>query len=220
MRTSSSRIAGSGTSASVSPRPAVCFTSAFISLHTADTHACVRGKCLGMAHGGRSQNRTGDQPEEGPDAGRGDARVAEHARVLYTRYCAFELSTPIFASPQRLARAVHIRLPRGCGWLAVRGAQSQTATRGDFPTRVPPTLRHHGLDGVSEVAVRGGPPDGPGLGVAVCGALPVFVRVHRPTPATVDPRLRVSPGGRVAQADAVHAPPGLCAHLSTGGKGA
>lgn len=33
------------------------------------------------------------------------------ARVLYTRYCALELSTRIFASIQRLARAVHIELP-------------------------------------------------------------------------------------------------------------
>jgi len=31
------------------------------------------------------------------------------ARVLYTRYCALELSTRIFASIQRLARDVHIR---------------------------------------------------------------------------------------------------------------
>jgi len=31
------------------------------------------------------------------------------ARVLYTRYCALELSTRIFASLQRLARDVHIR---------------------------------------------------------------------------------------------------------------
>lgn len=32
------------------------------------------------------------------------------ARVLYTRYCAVELSTRIFASIQRLARALHIVL--------------------------------------------------------------------------------------------------------------
>jgi len=34
------------------------------------------------------------------------------ARVLYTRYCAFELSTRIFAVIQRLARTIHIRNPR------------------------------------------------------------------------------------------------------------
>lgn len=34
------------------------------------------------------------------------------ARVLYTRYCAMELSTRIFASIQRLACAVHILAPR------------------------------------------------------------------------------------------------------------
>ena len=41
---------------------------------------------------------------------------AEHfasviARVLYTRYCAMELSTRIFAVIQRLARDVHIPIP-------------------------------------------------------------------------------------------------------------
>ena len=62
------------------------------------------------------------------------------ARVLYTHYCAFDLSTPIFASIQRLARAVHIRLPCSSQFTTLRGAQSSSETRGDKTARVPPAV--------------------------------------------------------------------------------
>lgn len=64
--------------------------------------------------------RQGERQKSHRDARRGSGGLAMRprgrryvfARVLYTRYCAFELSTRIFAVIQRLARTIHIRNPR------------------------------------------------------------------------------------------------------------
>jgi hypothetical protein len=49
------------------------------------------------------------------------------ARVLYTHYCAFELSTRIFAVIQRLARTIHIGIPglHGSRSIGARGPHRQ-----------------------------------------------------------------------------------------------
>ena len=199
------------------------------------------------------------------------------ARVLYTRYCAFELSTRIFASIQRLARAVHIRKSRASRCRRSRGAQSSSATRGDQTARVPPEVQCRACDHHARGQPHGGvgfrfavvdrararndgslrcrrrhafersPLTGVRSAAVVCAAgrrVPRGLRAHghvcrlpvgrvavigdasgtlhlvghaRARDVAGAP-LRVPPGGRVAYDDAVHAPPAVRAHLSTGGK--